>query len=214
MTRQINQEGFRLIANSEGCRLEAYLDAVGVPTIGYGHIQGVKLGQKITQQQADEMFRLDLQVYEATVEARVKVPINDNQFSALVSFTYNEGTGALASSTLLKRVNAGEFGEAANEFARWTMAGGRQLPGLVTRRAAEAALFRKPSVGTVAHPPVAMGALPPDNAFKVFAPADQYAHFFQIETAHERNLLKWIAIQLDLKYTENLETGKVWVDRK
>lgn len=116
----------------------------GVPTIGYGRTTGVRLGQKITQAQADAWLVQEYDTFEAQVRALVKVPLTANQLGALTSFAYNLGVGALRSSTLLKKLNAGDYQGAGAEFAKWVKAGGKTLTGLVRRRAAEAALFAKP----------------------------------------------------------------------
>ncbi|MBP2310484.1 glycoside hydrolase family protein [Azospirillum melinis] len=134
-----------LVQHFEGLYLEAYLCPAGVPTIGYGHTAGVELGQVITRVKAEEFLLDDMSNALAQVDALVKVPVTDDQRGALGSFTFNLGAGNLASSTLLKRLNLGDVDGAGREFARWTKAkvDGRtiDLPGLVARRAAEAALF-------------------------------------------------------------------------
>jgi len=137
----INEAGLELIKSFEGLRLEAYRCPAGVPTIGYGTTTGVKMGTRITKAEAEALLRRDLEKFEAAVRSLVKVPLTDNQFSALVSFTYNLGAGALQHSTLLKLVNQGNFAAAAREFLKWNRAGGRVLPGLTRRRQAEEALF-------------------------------------------------------------------------
>ena len=139
--RQINSIGLRLIKSFEGLRLKAYQDAVRVWTIGYGTTRGVKPGMVITEAQAEQLLREDVRNFEQAVNSAVKAPINDNQFSALVSFSYNVGAGALRSSTLLKLLNQGDYLGAANQFPRWNKAGGRVLAGLTRRRNAERALF-------------------------------------------------------------------------
>ncbi len=137
----INQDGLNLIKSFEGRELDAYLDAVGVWTIGYGHTQGVYEGMTITEAQAEELLRKDLAEFEAAVSEGVQVSINDNQFSALVSFTFNLGADSLFESTLLKLLNQGDFQGAADQFTRWNKAGGQELEGLTRRRKAERALF-------------------------------------------------------------------------
>jgi lysozyme len=135
--------GRALIRNAEGDKLTAYYCPAGVLTIGVGHTgPDVKPGMKITQAQSDALLSADLAKFEKAVMNAVKVPLTQNQFDALVSFTYNLGEGNLRSSTLLKRVNAGDMAGAAAEFAKWNKAGGKVLAGLTKRRAAEAALFR------------------------------------------------------------------------
>ncbi|MEO0352603.1 MAG: lysozyme [Cyanobacteria bacterium P01_A01_bin.15] len=130
-----------MIKSFEGLRLKAYQDAVGVWTIGYGTTRGVRPGQEISEAQAEALLKSDLNRFERDVSQAVRVSINDNQFSALVSFTYNVGSGALRSSTLLRKLNSRDIYGAANEFPRWNRAGGRVLAGLTRRRNAERALF-------------------------------------------------------------------------
>lgn len=139
--RMLNQEGLNLIKAFEGLYLEAYQDPVGVWTIGYGHIQDVSKGMKITPEGAENLLRQDLTRYEKAVEDAVEVTINDNQFAALTSFCFNLGAGALFKSTLLKLLNQEKITEAADEFPRWDKAGGQSLLGLSRRRRAERALF-------------------------------------------------------------------------
>lgn len=141
--QKINLAGLQLIKSSESLRLDAYLCPAKIPTIGYGHTGDVKLGTTITEHQADVILELDLERFEVAVE-QLAPGANTNQFSALVSFAFNVGVGALENSTLLKRFREGAFNTAAAEFAKWTHAAGVVLPGLVKRRAAEAALFSTP----------------------------------------------------------------------
>ena len=137
-----SQRGLDLIKKWEGLRLEAYLCPAGVWTIGYGHIKGVKKGDKISQAQANTLLADDVaNVAESAVNAYVNVPLNQEQFDALASFTFNLGGGNLKSSTLLKKLNDGDYLGAANEFKRWVKAGGKTLNGLVDRREAEAQMF-------------------------------------------------------------------------
>lgn len=143
-----SQVGINLIKSFEGLRLTAYLDPIGIPTIGYGHIKTVSKAdvaakKTITEKQAEDLLRGELPEYEKAVTDAVKVPLNQNQFDALVSFTYNLGGGNLRSSTLLKLLNKSDFKGAQDQFRNWNKAGGKILPGLVKRRAAEAALFGK-----------------------------------------------------------------------
>lgn len=139
--KHINSSGLRLIKSFEGLRLQAYQDAVGVWTIGYGATRGVKPGMTITEAEAERLLKEDVNRFEEAVNSAVKVPINDNQFSALVSFSYNVGSGALRGSTLLKLLNRGDYSGAANQFPLWNKAGGQALAGLTRRRKAEQALF-------------------------------------------------------------------------
>ncbi|RYD60275.1 MAG: lysozyme [Verrucomicrobiaceae bacterium] len=143
----ISTAGISLIKEFEGTRLKAYPDpgTGGAPwTIGVGHTgPEVKPGMVITEAQSDNYLHSDLAKFEKTVNTLVKAAITQPMFDALVSFAYNCGPANLKTSTLLKKVNAGDFAGAANEFAKWNKAAGRVLNGLTRRRAAEAALFRK-----------------------------------------------------------------------
>ena len=140
-----NSAGLALIKHYEGLRLIAYADVVGVLTIGYGHTGAdVTPGLVITQTQADQLLADDLARFESGVSGLALVPLNANQFSALVSFSYNLGLGNLRQSTLLRELNGGDYTAAANQFPRWDRAGGRELPGLLKRRQAEQALFLTP----------------------------------------------------------------------
>jgi len=151
--RQINAEGLALVKEFEGLhqripgvpgQVRAYIDPVGIPTIGYGHTEGVTLGMVITFEEAEELLRKDLREFEGKVSSLAQVPLTENQFSALVSFAFNAGAEALRNSTLLRRLNAGRYEEAADQFLRWVMGGGQRLPGLVRRRQAERRLFLQP----------------------------------------------------------------------
>jgi lysozyme len=155
--RILNKDTIDLIKSYEGLRLNAYQDSVGVWTIGYGHTSAagnpaVTSGMKITNQQAEDMLRSDLRKYQAYVEAVVRVPVNDNQYGAMVSLCYNIGPGNFAKSTLVKKVNASDWRGAAEQFGVWNKAGGKVLAGLVRRRSAEAALFAKPAGNTPSEP--------------------------------------------------------------
>lgn len=136
-----SQKGIDLIKQFEGCRLSAYKCPANVWTIGYGHTYGVKEGQTISQKQADKFLKDDLKSFEAAVTNYVKVPLSQNQFDALVSFSFNVGSEALRTSTLLKLLNQGKYSEAAEQFDRWVYASGKKLAGLVRRRKAEKELF-------------------------------------------------------------------------
>lgn len=149
-------DGIALVKSFEGIRLHAYPDpgTGGVPwTIGWGTTRyangkAVQPGDTVTQDEADALLRNDLAGAERQVTRAIgDAPTTQKQFDALVSFQYN--TGALASSTLLKRHNAGRYAEATAEFGKWAHAGGKVLPGLVKRRAAEAAIYSQgtPSCG-------------------------------------------------------------------
>jgi lysozyme len=137
----ISSAGFDLIKEFEGCRLDAYLDSVGVPTIGYGHIEGVHMGDKITQEFADQMLMEDVGAKVIGVNKLLKVQVTQPQFDALVSFAFNLGLGNLKASTLLRKINAGEADQCGDEFLRWNRAAGVELAGLTRRREAERDLF-------------------------------------------------------------------------
>ncbi|MDQ2103862.1 lysozyme [Azospirillum isscasi] len=145
MTTPVCQEAVNLVKHFEGLYLNAYLCPAGVPTIGYGHTAGVKMGQTITSAQADDFLASDLASAAAQVDKLVTVALNPQQRGALASFVFNLGAGSLQQSTLLRLLNQGDFEGAAGQFGRWvyaTVNGVKtQLPGLVKRRAAEADLF-------------------------------------------------------------------------
>lgn len=166
--RDINQAGLDLIKSFEKCVLYAYDDADpsdpkkfiqagdpvrGTLTIGWGHTGNVKPGMRIDQAQADRLLLQDLGWARKAVERWVKVPLNDNQFGSLVSFVYNVGEAAFASSTLLRVLNEGDYDAVPRQMARWdkaTINGKKvQSKGLVRRRAAEIELWTKPVEGEV-----------------------------------------------------------------
>ena len=139
-----SQNCYSLIKEFEGCELEAYPDPAtgGEPiTIGYGHTGGVKLGEVITQEQADEYLISDVKRFADAVNQMVTVPITQGEFDALCSFAFNLGIGNLRNSTLLRKLNSGNKDSAANQFLVWNMAGGRVMAGLTRRREAERTLF-------------------------------------------------------------------------
>lgn len=137
-----SENGKRFIKEKEGLRLEAYRCSAGVLTIGYGHTAGVVPGMKIDLMQAEKFFLEDLQEKaEAVVNRLVKVPLTQGQYDALVSFTFNLGAGNLMKSTLLKLLNAGDYGGAAGQFERWNKSGGKITAGLVKRRKEEKEMF-------------------------------------------------------------------------
>ena len=150
----LSQAGLNLIKSHEGLRTTAYQDPVGVWTIGYGHTGTAKPGQKITEAQAEQLLRQDVGWAQDAVRKNVKVPLTQGQFDALVSFTFNLGAGALGRSTLLKKLNAGDYAGAQAEFGKFVHAGGRVLPGLVRRRNEEAQMFgnQRPQGGTAPAP--------------------------------------------------------------
>ncbi|MGL6034947.1 MAG: lysozyme [Acinetobacter johnsonii] len=143
---KISTNGIDLICSFEGLRLKAYDDGVGVWTIGYGTtvINGtkVKKGDTCTVEQAKSYMAQDLKKFESAVN-QVKVPLNQNQYDALVSLAYNIGVSAFLNSTLLKKLNAKDYKGAAEQFDRWNRAGGKVMRGLTNRRAKERKLFEK-----------------------------------------------------------------------
>lgn len=138
----IGKRGLDMIKSFEGLELEAYYDAVGVLTIGYGSTGNhVYLGQEITQQEAEALLIRDLVRFEDGIARMVKVPLTQNQYDALCSWCFNLGLGALAGSTMLRKLNGLDYEGAADEMLRWDKAGGKVLAGLTRRRRAEKALF-------------------------------------------------------------------------
>lgn len=141
--RAINRAGLDIIKESEGLRLKAYRCPANVLTIGYGSTgPHVREGLVITEAQADELLRSDLRRFEDAV-AEAAPDATDNQFAAMVSLAFNVGEAAFLRSTVLREHRAGNHRAAADAFAMWNKAGGRELPGLTKRRAKEAALYRK-----------------------------------------------------------------------
>jgi lysozyme len=136
----ISEAGIDAIAQREGERLTAYPDPAtgGEPwTIGVGHTGGVEEGDTITQDESRAFLAADLATAEAAINRGVKVPISQNEFDALCSFTFNVGVANFMTSTLLRLLNIGDHKDAANEFPKWNRAAGKIMAGLVTRRAGE-----------------------------------------------------------------------------
>lgn len=145
----VNRAGLELIKEFEGFRSKAYKCPAGVWTVGYGHTSAagspiVGPMTVVTREEAEKILERDLDQYENAVASGAKVVLNSNQFSALVSFCYNVGIGAFRGSSVLKAVNAKNWNEVPRRLALWNKGGGKVLPGLVRRRAAEAALFMEP----------------------------------------------------------------------
>ncbi|HDS1237615.1 TPA: lysozyme [Pluralibacter gergoviae] len=146
---QVSDKGIELIKRFEGCSLTAYPDpgTGGAPwTIGYGwtgNVDGkpVRPGMKIDQSTADRLLRTGLVSYDQAVNKMLRVKVTQNQYDALVSLAYNIGTRALSTSTLMKKLNAGDYSGAADEFLRWNKSGGKVMPGLTNRRKAEREVF-------------------------------------------------------------------------
>lgn len=145
MTRTVTEEGRELVRKWESFAPKVYICPAGYPTIGYGHV--VKPVEKdrfaggITRLEAQELLKSDLRTAENAVLRYITVALDDGQFNALVSFTFNLGAGALQASTLRKVINRGDYEEAPEQFKRWVNAGGKKLKGLVRRRQEEADMF-------------------------------------------------------------------------
>lgn len=165
----VNQAGIDLIKAFEGVldgnpktvNLDPYVDPVGIYTIGWGH--AIRWGKGflttrtanhkaiasrlypggLTMTEAEELLKADIQAHSLPLEKLIAVNVSDNQFAALASFVFNVGVRAFANSTLLKKLNAGDYDGASKQFARWNKAGGKVLAGLTRRREAEAKLFNR-----------------------------------------------------------------------
>ncbi|MGP5360537.1 lysozyme [Psychrobacter celer] len=152
----ISKNGVQFITDREGSRSKMYLDSAGLPTIGVGHlltksennsgkinIAGINVIWRngLTANQIAQLLNQDLDVFEDAVNKYVKVPLTQSQFDTLVSFSFNVGVGAFSTSTLLKRLNAGEYDDVPDQLERWRFAGGRIIPGLINRRALEGQLW-------------------------------------------------------------------------
>jgi lysozyme len=139
---EYSDAGFAMTKAFEGLRLTAYQDVAGVWTIGYGHTGAdVRAGDTITEAEAESLLRADLERAVRCVNREVTEAISQSQFDALVDFCFNAGRGSLMKSTLLQKVNLGDFEGAAAQFGLWVHAGGETVAGLVRRRKAEAELF-------------------------------------------------------------------------
>jgi lysozyme len=139
---QYSDAGMAMTKAFEGLSLKAYQDCAGVWTIGYGHVgPSLIAGMKISEADAEALLRADLVDAVNCVNRAVNVPIRQNQFDALVDFCFNAGRGNLLQSTLLRKVNLGDFRGAAAQFGLWVHAGGEVVAGLVRRRKAEAEMF-------------------------------------------------------------------------
>jgi len=136
-----SEPGVELVKSHEGLRLKAYLCPAGVWTIGYGHTRTAKRGMVITAEKAEDLLLEDLVEAEDAVSSMVDVPLSQGQFDALVSFVFNLGSGNFKTSTLRRKLNAGDYAGASVEFGRWVYSSGKKLGGLIKRRAEERALF-------------------------------------------------------------------------
>ena len=139
---EISAKGLDLIKKFEGLELESYLCPADVWTIGYGSTKGVKEGMSVTEEEAEALLKKEAQEYCDYVKEYVSVTLTQNQFDALVSWTYNLGPRNLKNSTLLEVLNKEEYDKVPEQILRWTKAAGKELNGLVRRRQAEADLFQ------------------------------------------------------------------------
>ena len=152
----MSPKGLELLKEWEGYRKHIYNDAAGLPTIGVGHLltrdelrsgkiligdEYVRYSAGLSDQQVLDLLHGDVQKFEDTVNNYVQVPLNQDQFDALVSFAFNVGGGAFRNSTLLKVLNSGNYDGVPDQFMRWSYSGGRQLPGLLSRRRHEISLW-------------------------------------------------------------------------
>lgn len=140
---QVSAVGLALIVGFEGTRLLPYYDSVGVPTVCTGHTRYVRMGERKTLGECEVLLREDTTEAGLAVSRLIEADMTQDQYDALVSFTFNCGQGALARSTLRRKFNSGDCHGAADEFLRWDKAGGKTLRGLTKRRKAESDLFRK-----------------------------------------------------------------------
>ena len=153
---QMSPHGLELLEQWEGFKTTVYKDSAGLPTVGVGHlltkselssgkitINGVPVSYEngLTEQQVTDLLAQDVQPAAAAVNNNVKVPLDQNQFDALVSFTFNVGVGAFTGSTLLKLLNQGQYDQVPDQLLRWTRAGGQVVQGLVNRRNNEIKLW-------------------------------------------------------------------------
>ena len=145
--RHLTDEGLALIKRFEGFASEIYVCPGGWPTIGYGHVvrdgERDRFAARIDEAAAEELLRFDVETAERAVLRLICVPLEDGQFDALASFTFNLGAGALQRSTLRRKVNREVHGVVPAEFRRWVWAGGRKLKGLMRRRRVEAELYER-----------------------------------------------------------------------
>jgi len=136
-----SHKGIDLIKKWEGLSTVPYLCPANIWTIGYGHTGGVKPTDSISKEEAELLLQTDLLKFEKQVLSLIIVPLRQEQFDALVSFTFNLGASSLQRSTLRMKLNRGDYNDAADEFLKWVWAGGKKLPGLLSRRIEERALF-------------------------------------------------------------------------
>ena len=138
-----SQSGLHLTEQFESCRLTAYLDSKGIPTIGWGHTAGVQLGDTCTQEQADAWLQQDIGWAVGVVNRAVTVTVTQGEFDALTDLVFNIGSGNFHDSTMLRLLNTGDYHGAADEFCKWDRAGGIIVAGLLRRRLAEEQEFKQ-----------------------------------------------------------------------
>lgn len=147
MMKRISKNGLRILKEFEGCRLTAYKDLTGIPTIGYGFTKGVKMGDTMTQEQCDKRLTEELRDYENAVYVATLGDVSQNEADALICFAWNVGIAGMEKSSVIKAHNRGDKPAAARAFGLWNKAGEKVVPGLVRRRASEAALYLTPEPG-------------------------------------------------------------------
>ena len=141
----VSAGGLSLVMEHEGLRTETYVDPVGIPTVCYGHTGEYAVpGASYTEAECEQILADDIKSHWARLDRCIDVPLNQNQQDALISLAFNIGTGAACKSTLVRKLNAGDYIGAANEFPRWVYAGGKKFNGLVRRRHDERELFLSP----------------------------------------------------------------------
>lgn len=216
MTRKTATKGIELIKEFEGLRTTAYKCPAGVWTIGYGHTGAVDgkpitSGMKITAAKATELLRGDLAKFEAAVNSYVKATLTQNMFDALVSFSFNVGAGALKTSTLLRKLNAGDYDGAADEFLKWNKAGGVVLNGLVRRRKAERTLFLN-GAAAVTIPPAKGFSVGDSVVLNGYLYVDSYATIKGKHCTNKRAKITRIAPNSHLRKAPYLlDNGLGWV---
>ena len=210
MMYKIDKKGVELIKSFEGCKLKAYkcLSSETYYTIGYGHYGAdVQRDMCITQERAEEMLIEDISKFENTVNKLVKVNLTQSMFNALVSFCYNVGQGNFKSSTLLRKLNKGDYVGASEEFARWNKSCGKILKGLVKRRAKEKAEFLRMGIPTKHEEKETKKDIPSLKGYKGFSIVDGLKSFGYEYSFSYRKIL-WSRIGKTSKYkgtaTQNL----------
>lgn len=141
---RMSKRGYELIKTFEGYFQRPYLCPAGYPTVGYGHLirEGEDFSQGLTEEEANALLRKDIGHYESAVLRLIHVPLNQSQFDALVSFTYNLGPGALQRSSMRQKINREEHEEVPREMMKWVWAAGKKLKGLIRRRQAEGLMYQ------------------------------------------------------------------------